>query len=213
MEYLEVVKRYGIGLTGGIATGKSTVSKILRKLGYTVIDADELARKAVEKNSPGLAQIVEHFGAVMLTAKGNLDRKKMANLIFTDPEQRQALEAIVHPIIHNLLKQQLEKLGLIESKNFWFYEASLLFETGTSTKFKEVWATFCPENVQLQRLLKRDRYSMQFAKKILHSQMSAKEKAEKADFVINTDAPIDQLEPKVKDALDRLAHSEMNRIR
>jgi len=213
VEYSEFSKRYGIGITGGVATGKSTVAKILRSLGYTVFDADQLARKAVEGGSKGLAEIVDKFGATILNERGILDRKKMANLIFENAKKRKDLEAIVHPIIHDLLNRQLEELGIVKRKNYWFYEASLLFETGAYQKFKEVWATFCPERTQLHRLKKRSKYPTAFAKKIIASQMSAREKSEKADFVINTDAPIEQLAPKVKDAVERLHHSQMNRIR
>lgn len=204
MEYSELTKKYGIGLTGGIATGKSTVSKILRDLGYVVIDADQLARKAVEPGTPGLAQLVDKFGASVLKSDGTLNRKKLAGVIFDSPAKRRQLEAIVHPIIHDLLTKKLKELGITESPRYWFYEASLMFETGTHAKFKEIWCTYCNEKEQIRRLTSRDHFTKAFAKKVLASQMPGREKAEKADVVINTEAPFEQLEPKVKDALERL---------
>lgn len=204
MEYSELSKKYGIGLTGGIATGKSTVARILRDLGYTVVDADELGRKGVEPGSPGLAQIVDKFGASVLKSDGSLNRKRLAGIIFDDAEKRKQLEAIVHPIIHELLAKKLKDLGLAQSPRYWFYEASLIYETGTYTKFKEVWCTYCSQREQIRRLMNRGAVSKTFAQKVLASQMDGREKAERADVVINTEAPIEQLAPKVKDALERL---------
>jgi dephospho-CoA kinase len=204
VEYTELSKKYGIGLTGGIATGKSTVSKILRDLGYTVIDADQLARKAVELGSNGLAQVVDKFGAIILKSDGTLNRKKLGAIIFEDASKRKLLEDIVHPIIHDLLSRNLRDQGIIDSPRYWFYEASLLFETGAYAKFKEIWCTYCDKKEQLRRLTHRDQYTKAFAQTILASQMDGKEKAERSDVVINTDAPIEQLAPKVKDALERL---------
>src|SRR5690606_1072547 len=103
-----------------------------------------------------------------------------------------------HPLIHQKLQDQLKKKGLIASDSTWFYEASLLFETGAFQKFRQVWVTYCPEQEQLRRLAKRERYDLDFAKKIIASQMSALEKAERADVVINTDSPITELRPKVR---------------
>jgi len=204
MEYFEVLKKYGIGLTGGIATGKSTVAQILRELGYHVVDADKLAREAVAPGSRGLAEVVDKFGASVLTEKGHLDRKKMANIIFDDHDKKEMLESILHPIIFDLLIKNLEENGIIQNPQFWFYEASLLIETGTNNRYREVWCTYCPSSEQLRRLCKRDKLEQDQARKMIASQLSAKEKAARSDFVIKTDSPIEELEPKIKSALARL---------
>lgn len=204
MQYFEVLKKYGIGLTGSIATGKSTVAQILRDLGYHVIDADKLARKAVAPGSRGLAEVVDKFGASILTDKGRLDRKKMADMIFDDHDKKDILESILHPIIFDLLIKNLDEQGIIKNPTFWFYEASLLIETGTYNRYREVWCTYCPSGEQLRRLCKRDKLEQEQARRIIASQLSAKEKAARSDFVIKTDSPIEQLAPKIKSALARL---------
>jgi len=204
MQYYEFLKKYGIGLTGGIASGKTTIGKILDSMGYIVIDADRLGRKVLEPGGAGLAQVVDRFGAIMLREDGTLDRQKVAEMVFTDAQKRKQLEEIVHPLIHDQMNKELKTLGLFENPEYWFYEASLLFETGNAAKFKEVWVAYCPEKVQLKRLMHRSNVSANLAQKIIAAQMSGRQKMEMADFVINTDAPRDQLEAKVKAALENL---------
>ncbi len=141
-------KRYGIGITGGIACGKSTLVQFLRKLGFLCIDADQLARDAVVPGSPGLEGVVSHFGSDMLLPDGSLNRKKLGSLIFRDSRQRKILESIVHPEIQELLAVQLEREGVFEHPRVWFYEASLLFETGLYRNFLATWLVTCTHEEQ-----------------------------------------------------------------
>lgn len=200
----ELQKKYGIGLTGGIACGKSTVSKILANLGFPVIDADALARKAVNPGTKGLARIVELFGGAILQDDGQLNRKMMADIVFNDPVRRKTLESVVHPAIYELLEQDLRDKGLFQHPRYWFYEATLLFETGSARKYREVWAVYCPQNIQLARLKKRDGRDQKLADKIIQSQMPAKVKASKANVVIDTSTPLEELEAKIRLALETL---------
>jgi dephospho-CoA kinase len=203
-QYSEFVKRFGVGLTGNIATGKSTVANIIRSQGYTVIDADQLSRKAVEKKSPALARIVEKFGASVLLPDGSLDRKKLGTLIFGDVEKKKILEQIMHPAIAEQLQQQIKDLGLIGQHKAWFYEASLLFETNSQHKFRAIWCTYCSEREQLRRLVARDQLAKDFAQSIMASQMPSKQKMQLADVVFHTEVPMQELVQKVKIALEEL---------
>ena len=200
----QLIRRSGIGLTGGTATGKSTVGQILRNLGYLVIDADKLAREAVKSGSRGLAQIVSEFGGSILKESSELNRKKLAQIIFNDAEAKKKLESIVHPIIHQLLAKVLDDADLWNQPEYWFYEAALLFETGFATKFSQIWVVHCPIEQQLNRIVSRDKVSLEHAQKILDSQIPNKKKAKKADVVIDTSTSLEELEAKIRVALEYL---------
>jgi dephospho-CoA kinase len=147
---------------------------------------------------------VQRFGAAILKEDGTMDRQKMGQMVFNDAQKRKELELIIHPLIHELLNKELKNKGLVEKPRFWFYEASLIFETGTAGKFRQVWVTYCSEKAQLKRLQTRNNYSPEMAKKIIASQMPGKQKAALGDFVINTESPIEELSEKVKSALSTL---------
>lgn len=200
----ECCKRFGIGLTGGIASGKSTVSKLLQKHGFTVIDADQLARDAVKKGSVGLAGIVGAFGGGVLHESGELNRKALGECIFSSPAKRQQLESILHPIIRDLLHQKLKELGLLAKPQIWFYEASLLYESNRDADFRQIWAVVCSREDQITRVMQRDKKPRADVEKILNAQMSNEEKRKRSDLVIDTSESMDLLERKVKIALERL---------
>tara|TARA_B100001094_G_scaffold331696_1_gene400948 strand:- start:407 stop:1069 length:663 start_codon:yes stop_codon:yes gene_type:complete len=197
-------KKYGIGLTGGIACGKTTVSHILRDMGFTVIDADQLARQAVAAETDGLTQIVKSFGKIILTDQGELNRSMMADIVFKDHEKKVRLESIIHPAIHKILQKKLNEEGLVKTPRIWFYEAALIFEIGGHTKFRNIWAVHCPEEVQVKRLKQRDQRSDEQIENILSNQIPAKEKADKADISIDTNVGINVLENIVKSAVEKL---------
>jgi dephospho-CoA kinase len=204
MNTSELCKKWGIGLTGGIACGKTTVARILADKGFLVIDADQLAREAVEPNTKGLAKIVETFGGAILNENGTLNRRLLGETIFSDPEKRQKLEKITHPIIRDLLTAKLQERGLFQNPRFWFYEASLLYETGRNQDFRLIWCVYCPQQLQIARLKTRDNRDREMAEKIIASQLPAQEKANRADVVIDTSSPIDELEAKIRHALNQL---------
>jgi dephospho-CoA kinase len=149
----ETAAHVRVGLTGGIASGKSTVSAILRELGAVVIDADALAREVVERGTPGLAAVVEEFGSGLLTADGDLDRAAMGALVFADPEARKRLEAIVHPLV-------FERIVDLEAHApegaVVVHDIPLLAESGRAATFDAVVVVEAPPEVQVERMI-RDR--------------------------------------------------------
>lgn len=173
----------------------------MRSEGFTVIDADQLARRAVEKGSPGLKDLAANFGPDVLLEDGCLNRPKLRELVFEDPAKRQRLEALLHPEIQRLLEAELAKLGLLSQPQFWFYEAALLFETGSYQRFHAIWACWCPYPSQLARLMARSALSQQEAEALIRSQWPAGEKKARADLVIDTSGPIAAVQEAVKTAL------------
>ena len=142
-----------VGLTGGVASGKSTVSAILAELGATIIDGDKLAREVVERGTPGLAQVVAAFGSDILTADGDLDRPRLGQIVFNDDEQRRRLEGIVHPLVferYAALEASAPQDGLV------VHDIPLLAETGRADTFDAVIVVETPAEVQVERML-RDR--------------------------------------------------------
>ena len=212
MELLTVhehCKKHGIALTGGIATGKSTVAKILASLGEIVIDADQLSRDVTAPGSVGLEKIRRAFGDSSVTPQGLLDRKILRDKIFADPEARKLLEAITHPLIQEALGERLAQAFKATTPKRFFYEAALIFEAKRDHLFREVWATFCPKDVQVQRLMRRDLIDEREAHAILGSQWSASEKARKAHRKIDTDVPPQVLIEKVRALVENLTHDTM----
>ena len=197
MQLEECLKKYAIGLTGGVASGKSTVAKILRGLGYTVYDADALSREAVSPGSNALARIVAEFGGKVLNQDGSLDRKAMRSIVFGQAEKRRHLENIVHPAIQQALEKKVRESGLMDAGRYWFYEAALLFEVSKQQRFRQVWVCYCDLDTQLKRLMARDQIESELAIKMVESQWPLSKKADMADLVIDTKGPISALEPRV----------------
>lgn len=201
MDLREILKTFAVGLTGGIATGKSTVAAILRAKGYMVIDADQLARRVVAAGSDGLAAIIANFGPDLVTTDGQLDRAKLRQIIFKDQKARKRLEAITHPRIRQALEDTIATARLQVHPQLFFYEAALLFETGTAADFRSIWATTCPLATQRARVMARDHLEVTDAERILASQMPATEKAMHASLAIDTNCSYAELEQRVSTAL------------
>ena len=200
----KLIKRWGIALTGGVATGKSTVAAAIRAAGYPVIDADALARDVVAPGTPGLAVVIATFGQEFLADDGSLNRKKLGQLVFADPEARRRLEQITHPLIHVALADTLERLGMTNKPRWFFYEAALIVEVGRAKDFAAVWCTICPPHVQEARLSARDGISPQEARQIIANQMPAAEKTKAANLVIDTSQPLEDVKAFVAKALSAL---------
>lgn len=194
-----LLRHWGIALTGGIATGKSTVAGILRQKGFIVIDADMLARQVVAApDSPVLSSIVQVFGGGIVDASGNLDREKLRSIVFSDAAARAKLEGIMHPAIRNALHEELQKKGLDRRPQIFFYEAALIFETKAQKDFREVWATECPRAVQLERLQRQRGVPHGLAEKILAGQMDASAKVSLANRVIDTSGTLKAVDESVE---------------
>jgi dephospho-CoA kinase len=177
-----------VGLTGGIATGKSTFARLLRELGVPVVDADELSR-AASRTGPVLAAIAREFGPEYLDATGQLDRKKMGALVFGDPEPRQRLEAILHPAIRAAMAEETARLAT-GGHPLAFYDTPLLFESGLGDQVECVVVIYAPRIEQLERVMRRDGLSWPEAQARLAAQMDIEEKARRADVVVdNSQAP------------------------
>lgn len=171
-----------IGLTGGIASGKSTVAEQWKSLGADVIDADELARLAVIPGSLGLHEVVERFGTEVLLESGELDRKALASMVFNDTRNRKDLEAILHPIIREL---SLEKIKSSKSK-LVVYVIPLLVETQSNLPFDYVVTVEAPESVRLERLKDTRGFSESEARARVDTQASAVDRANVADRILNS---------------------------
>jgi dephospho-CoA kinase len=176
-----------IGLTGGIASGKSTVARQLVALAVVVVDADALAREVVAKDSEGLAEIVSVFGPEVLTADGNLNREHMALLVFNDPAARQQLNAITHPRIALLSAQRIAQAQLSDTP-YVVYEAPLLVETGAHKAMAALIVVAAPAELQLTRIKARDGLDDDAARTRLAAQLPLEKKLEAADYVIHNDA-------------------------
>jgi len=185
-----------IGLTGGIASGKSTVTQRFAELGVPVIDADVASRRVVEPGTPGLARVVERFGADVL-ADGQLDRRALRNLIFKDSSLRQALDAILHPLI----RAEMEREAAQAQAPYVVMAIPLLVEGGSSAKrVDRVLVVDADETLQIQRLQARDGSSEQQARAILASQASRAARLAAADDVLLNTATVAEL----RQAVDRL---------
>ena len=181
-----------LGLTGNIASGKSTIAAELRKRGAVIIDADQLARQVVEPGSPTLEKIAEVFGSQVLTIAGGLDRDLLGRLIFADESKRNQLNAIIHPAIAALADAQMRELAGRRDVPLLVYEAPLLYEVGADARVDRVLLIRVNPQVQLQRLMSRNGFSEAEARQRIASQMDQAEKERRADFVIDNSGSLEQ---------------------
>ena len=185
-----------VGLTGGIASGKSTVGKILEREGIPVVDADHLARKAVEKGQPAYEEIVQAFGPEILQEDGELDRPKLGSIVFPDRAKLEKLEKMVHPHVRQLAMEEKQKL-IASGAEVAVYMVPLLFEKGSGEDFDEVIVVASDPENQLKRIRDRDGLSDEEATDRIASQMSVEEKIALADDVIQNNGTLEELEEAV----------------
>ena len=172
-----------IGLTGGIATGKSTVSDLLAIHGFKIVDADVASRQAVAKGSAGLAQVKAAFGDEAITADGEMDRQYVGDIVFNYPEKRLELNEIVHPIVRTIMDEEKERF-LAEGYNV-IMDIPLLYENDLQDTVDEVWLVYTSESIQVDRLMERNDMSLEDAKARVLSQISIDKKRRMADHVID----------------------------
>jgi len=188
-----------IGLTGGIASGKSTVSTILRRLGAIIIDADLIAREVVSKGSPCLREIIMYFGEDILLQDGSLDRKKLRGIVFSNKEKLELLNSITHPAIVSGIKSSLDMLEKESGLDRVVVDAAILIETGMYKLMDRVWVVKADREVQIARLTGRDGISRQKAEDIINSQMSLEEKIKYAHVIIDNNGTPRQLEAFIEE--------------
>ena len=172
-----------VALTGGIATGKSHVLVRLKDRGVPTIDADDVVHEALGPDTPTTRAIATQFGSAFLKPDGRVDRRVLAAKVFVEPEARHQLETIVHPLVYDAIRAWFDTLG----QPMGVASIPLLYETGHENDFDFVAVTLCPPEVQLQRLIERDRVSEQEAHQRIAAQMPAEEKAARGNFVIRTE--------------------------
>jgi len=174
-----------VGLTGGIASGKSTVSEAFARLGAKVLDADEVAREVVLPGKPAWTKLRHTFGSEFFHPDGRLNRNKLRRLVFVDPEQRSRLNAIVHPEVMREIDFRFEQLTSSAEHAVVLVDIPLLMEVGVAHRFDKVVVVYANESVQVMRLMQRDGLSREEARQALSVQIDLREKAEKANFVID----------------------------
>lgn len=184
------------GLTGGLGTGKSTVSQFLRKQGVPVVDADRIAREVVEKGSTGLSQLTQAFGPGILNQSGELDRQKMASLVFSEPKKLELLESIIHPLVQQEVRSQRQWLS--DQHYSWaVYDVPLLFEKNLKSQFDGIILVTCDEDQQWARIRVRNAWNDEEIRKRLQAQVPLKEKIRQSDHVIENNGSLEDLEKKV----------------
>lgn len=196
-----------IGITGGIATGKSTVTNFLMEKGYKVIDADKIAREVVEKGEIAYDEIVNYFGNNILKKDGSIDRKKLGEIIFNDQNKRTKLNSIVHPQVIKKIKENINLYS--KNNNILFVDIPLLIEKVEYFKdnnlvFNEIWLVYLKEEEQIKRLIKRDKISLNDSKKRINAQMPIKLKKKYADKIIDNNKDKDYLYEQIIKLLDSL---------
>ena len=192
-----------VGLTGGIASGKSTVAKILERLGAAVINADALSREVVEPGKDAWKEIIDAFGAGVLQPDQTLDRQKLRTVIFNDSDGRKKLEAIIHPRVRALAEEKIREHA-VAGYSIIVYEVPLLFEGNLHEWLRPVILVACDVDTQRARLQERDRLTQTEAQKHIDAQMSLEEKRRLADYVIENDGSLADLERQVRTVLEKI---------
>ncbi len=179
-------------MTGGIASGKSTVASRLAALGAFVLDADVMARRAVVKGSRGWQAVVDTFGPGILAPDGRIDRRKLGDLVFADPEKRRLLEKIIHPLVRSRMDAEVERIGRQDSQSVIVEDIPLLFEAGMDRGLDEIIVVYIPGHLQLKRLVERDRLTYARARARIGSQMPLEEKRRRATMVIDNSGSLEE---------------------
>ena len=187
-----------IGLTGGIATGKSTVANYLANTYHLpILDADIYAREAVQISSPILSAIAQRYNSDILLPDGTLNRKKLGQIIFNNPDERQWLEQQIHPYVQNRFVKEINQLP----DQTLTLVVPLLFEAGMTNLVTEIWVVYCSSQQQLDRLIQRDHLTLEQAQARINSQMPIEEKCARADVVLNNSSTLEALLKQVDAAI------------
>jgi len=186
-----------VGLTGGIACGKTTVSNLFRDKGCPIVDADQVAREVVEPGEIGLSRVVDRFGVGVLNVDGTLNRRKLGQIVFSDEAARADLNNILHPLIHKRMQEKKEE-ALKLNPPFVILDIPLLYENQHENTVDIVIVVYVPASVQLERLMLRDGFSIGEARNRIASQMDIEEKRRRADLTIDNTGTFEHTEQQVE---------------
>lgn len=190
-----------IGLTGGIASGKSTASAYIEDRGYPILDADKFARKATAKSGPSYNGIIEAFGEDILMEDGEIDRKKLGTVIFNDPEQRKVLNELVHPEVRRMMNEERDRLV---QKSHVFLDIPLLFENGLDDQCDITLTVYVDESIQKARLMERNGLTEAEADSRIGSQMPLADKRDKSDFMLDNSGTRENLYDQIERFLTKI---------
>jgi dephospho-CoA kinase len=181
---------YVIGLTGGIGSGKSTVTAVLQEQGATILDADKVGHEVYQPGRPAFQEVVDAFGEEIVAADGTIDRKKLGTIVFSDPRNLSRLNSITHPRMKGMMRDKLSKLRK-DGVDITVIEAAILFEAGWDDLADEVWVTIVPPDVAAKRTSERSGLPQEQVLERIRAQMSNEERSRRADVIIDTDCDIE----------------------
>lgn len=196
-----------IGLTGSVATGKSTVSNMIQHAGIPLVDADIAARKVVEPGTEGLKEIVAYFGEEILLADGTLNRAKLGEIIFKDKEKREKLNEITHPRVKEYMLEARERF-FRAGEELVFFDIPLLFESHLESLVDQIIVVWTTPETELKRLMERNNLTKEEALARINSQIGIDEKAKKADFVINNNESLEKTQKQVYTFIERFVKNK-----
>jgi dephospho-CoA kinase len=185
------------GLTGGVATGKSTAARVFHELGAEIIDADRIGHDQLSKSSPAFLEIVKRFGTAILDGAGEISRNALGSLVFADPERLKLLNSIVHPRIIAEVEKRAAEIAAADSHKVILVDAALIFEAGIGGRFEKVIVTSCRPEQQIERLMHKG-LSREEAERRIATQIPAEEKKRRADFVIDSSGPLENTRAQVE---------------
>lgn len=197
-----------LGVTGGIASGKTTVVKLLEKKGAPVIDFDVLAREIVERGKPAWKDIVDYFGKQVFRADGTLDRKKLSGIVFKNDEKRKKLESLTHKRIITECVRRIDEIGRKNPNALIQVDVPLLIEIDLQYLFHRILVVYVPREVQMERLVRRDDISREKASDILRAQLQIDEKLAYADFVIHNEGSVEETKRRVDEIWEKIKEEQ-----
>ncbi len=193
-----------VGLTGGVASGKTAVSEVLEEEGAYIIDADQIARELVQPHEPAWNELVRTFGKEILQGNGSIDRKKLSEMVFVNPDKRKLLNQILHPLITQEMDRRTREIGQKNPEAIVVIDAPLLIEVGYHRRVDKLVVVTSTQTEQIERLKVRDGINSEEALRILSSQMPVEEKVKLADFVIRNEESLTEVRERAKEVFREL---------
>ena len=193
-----------VGLTGGVASGKTAVSQVLKEEGAYIIDADQIARELVQPHKPAWNELIRAFGQEILQEDGSIHRKKLADKVFADPKERKLLNRVLHPRIREEMGRRAMEIGRKDPEAIVVIDAALLVELGDHREMDKVIVVTSTERQQIKRLQDREGMGPEEARRILSSQMAPEEKLKVADFVIRNEGSLNEVKRRAKEVFQEL---------